>query len=199
MMGLGTAWKTLLLLAVLALLFCGSGRLSTVLAQYPPPAGAVTVSVDETAPPTGGSVEVTCTVVDSAGAPVANEPCTFTVVSQPGADASLTSVTVVTDDDGVATATLYTGSTPGLIVVEVKALGVSSQVSVATGVEPGQAPPTGSTGTTSGAPAAVPASGAGGMAGSGPLYGPLAIGALVGAVVLAGAGAYIALKRRATI
>jgi hypothetical protein len=195
MMGTGTAWKTLLLLAVLALLFCGSGRLSTVLAQYPPPAGAVTVSVDETAPPTGGSVEVTCTVVDSAGAPVANEPCTFTIVSQPGADASLTSVTVVTDDDGVAAATLYTGSTPGLIVVEVKALGVSSQVSVATGVEPGLAPPTG----TSGAPAAVPASGAGGMAGGGPLYGPLAIGALAGAVVLAGAGAYIALKRRAAI
>jgi hypothetical protein len=196
-MGTGTAWKTLPLLAVLALLFCGSGRLSTVLAQYPPPAGAVTVSVDETAPPTGGSVEVTCTVVDSAGAPVANEPCTFTIVSQPGTDASLgtTSVTVVTDDDGVATAILSTGSTPGLIVVEVKALGVSSRVSVATGVEPGLAPPTG----TSGAPAAVPASGAGGMADGGPLNGALAIGALAGAVVLAGAGAYIALKRRAAI
>jgi hypothetical protein len=197
MMETGTAWKTLFLIAVLALLFYGSGRLSTVLAQYPPPAGAVTVAVDETAPPTGGSVEVTCTVVDSAGAPVANEPCTFTIVSQPGADASLTSVTVVTDDDGVATATLYTGSTPGLIVVEVEALGVSSQLSGATGVQAGQAPPTGSTGTT-GAPAAVPASGAGGMAGSGPLYGQLAIGALVGAVVLV-ASAFVVLKRRAAI
>jgi hypothetical protein len=195
MMGTGTAWKTLLLIAVLALLFCGSGRLSTALAQYPPPAGAVTVGVDETAPPTGGSVEVTCTLVDSSGAPVANEAVTFTIVSQPGTDASLTSVTVVTDDDGVATATLYTGSTPGLIVVEAEALGTSSQVSVATGVEPGAAPPTG----PSGSPAAVPASGAGVMAGSGPLYGPLAVGALVGAVVLAGAGAYIALKRRAAI
>jgi len=139
-------------------------------------------------------VAVTCTLVDSAGNPVANEAVTFTIVSQPGVDASLTTVTVVTDEDGVATATLYTGSTPGLIVVEVEALGVSSQVSVVTGVEPGAAPPTG----TSGAPAAIPASGAGGMAGNGPLYGPLAVGALVGAVVLA-ASAYVVLKRRAAI
>jgi hypothetical protein len=144
-------------------------------------------------------VEVTCTVLDSAGAPVANEPCTFTIVAQPGSDASLgaASVTELTDGDGVATATLYTGSTPGLIVVEVEAQGVSSQVSVATGVEPGLAPPTGPSGAPSGAPAAVPASGAGGMSDSGALKASLALGALVGAAALAAAGAFVTLKRRA--
>ena len=198
MMGTGTAWKTLLLLAVLALVFCGSGRLSTVLAQYPPPAGTITASADETAAPTGASVEVTCTVLDSAGAAVANEPCTFTIVAQPGSDASLgaASVTELTDGDGVATATLYTGSTPGLIVVEVEARGVSSQVSVATGVEPGLAPPTGSTGTQSGAPAAVPASGGGGAFDGNAGRVRLALGALVGAATLAAAGAFVTLKRR---
>src|SRR4030067_1881713 len=75
-MGTGTAWKTLLLLAVLALLFCGSGRLSTVLAQYPPPAGTVTASADEAAAPTDASVEVTCTVQDAARAPGGGVGCT---------------------------------------------------------------------------------------------------------------------------
>jgi hypothetical protein len=202
MMGTGTAWKTLLLLAVLALLICGSGWLSTVLAQYPPPAGTVTASAEEAAAPTAVSVEVTCTVQDSAGAPVANEPCTFTIVAQPGTDASLgaASVTELTDGDGVATATLYTGSTPGLIVVEVEAGGISSQVSVATGVELGLAPPTGSSGAQSGAPAALPASGlgdAGDTSAGGALEVQFALGALLGAAVLAAAGAYVAVKRRA--
>ena len=111
----GTAWKTLPLLAVLALLFCGQRTAFDCVGPISTPGRRSNGVSQRTAPPTGGSVEVTCTVVDSAGAPVTqNEPCTFTVVSQPGTDASLgtTSVTVVTDEDGVATATLNTGSTP---------------------------------------------------------------------------------------
>jgi len=196
MIGTGTAWKTLLLLAVLALLFYGGGRLSTVLAQYPPPAGTVTASAETAAAPTGASVEVACTVLNSAGAPVANQLCTFSIVSQPGSDASLGASSALTDSDGVATAVLYTGSTPGLIVVKVEAGGVSSQVNVATGVELGLAPPTGAPGM----PAQAPATGMGsadGTSGAGPMNGPAALGALATAAALAIAGAYVVLRRRA--
>jgi hypothetical protein len=194
MRGTGTAGKTLFFLVVLALLVCAGGWLSTALAQYPPPAGTVTASAETDAAPTAASVEVACTVLDTAGSPVANETCTFTIVSQPGADASLggASVTALTDADGVATATLYTGSTPGIIVVEVDARGISSQVTVATGVELGTAPPTGS----SGAPSQLPASGRGGVGGDGVPNWPLAL-ALV-ATALAATSSYLILRRRAS-
>jgi len=123
-------------------------------AQYPPPVGSVTASVSEPAPTTGASVTATCVVVDSQGQPVADEPCTFTIISQPGTDATLgaPSVTVNTNAQGVATATLSVGTKPGTIVVGLSAMGIQSQVTVNTqtpaatvpaGAEPGAAPPTG--------------------------------------------------------
>jgi len=126
-------------------------------AQYPPPVGSVTAGASNPTPSTGASVTVSCTVVDSQGQPVANEPCTFTIVSQPGTDASLgaPSVTVETNAQGVATAVLSVGIKSGAVVVGVSAMGVQSQVTVNTqapgaapptlpaGAQPGAAPPTG--------------------------------------------------------
>ncbi len=129
-------------------------------AQYPPPAGGVTAGVSNPAPGTGATVTATCLVVDSQGQPVANEPCTFTIISQPGTDASLggPSVTANTNAQGIATAVLSVGTEPGAIVLGVSAMGVQSQITVdaqapaatvqpsATlppGAQPGAAPPTG--------------------------------------------------------
>lgn len=196
MRGTRTVLKTLVLLATLALLIYGSGWLSTALAQYPPPAGTVTGASDADAAPTGGSVEVTCTVLDTAGAPVAGEACTFTIVSQPGTDASIGtgSVTEITDADGVATATLNVGSTAGDIVVEVEARGLSSQVTVTAGGEPGIAPPA----VPSAPISQLPATGGGGIAGmpgDAATKGALAMGVAAAAMVTA-ASAYLIVRRR---
>ena len=101
-------------------------------AQYPPPVGSVTAGVSNPAPGTGATVTATCLVVDSQGQPVANEPCTFTIISQPGTDATLgaPSVTANTNAQGIATAVLSVGTKSGAIVVGVSAMGVESQVTV---------------------------------------------------------------------
>jgi hypothetical protein len=129
-------------------------------AQYPPPVGGVTAGVSNPAPGTGATVTATCLVVDSQGQPVANEPCTFTIISQPGTDATLggPSVTANTNAQGIATAVLSVGTKSGAVVLGVSAMGVESQVTVnaqapsatvqpsATlppGAQPGAAPPTG--------------------------------------------------------
>jgi len=102
------------------------------LAQYPPPVGVVRGAVATPNPPAGSSTTLTCEVRDPAGNPVADEPCTFTIVEEPGTDASLgsKSVTKRTNEQGIATATLYTGTTPGVIVVRIEARGVATQVTV---------------------------------------------------------------------
>ena len=101
-------------------------------AQYPPPVASVAGSVGTANPPTGSSTTLTCAVVDPAGNPVANEPCSFTIITQSGTDASLgdKTVTKLTNAQGIATASLATGSAPGPIVVSMSARGVSSQVTV---------------------------------------------------------------------
>lgn len=138
-----------LLVALMVLTIAGG----TASAQYPPPAGSVTVSLSDTTPATGSSVTVTCTVLDTVGNPVAGEVCVFTIVSQPGTDASLSSTTAVTNAQGIATVTLFTGSTSGTIVVEAEARSIESQATAITEAAtpvaptvpatPGAAPPTG--------------------------------------------------------
>jgi hypothetical protein len=199
MRGIGTLLKTAAILAILALLMYGTGWLSTALAQYPPPAGTVTGAADADVAPTGGTVEVTCTVLDTAGTPVAGELCTFTIVSQPGTDASIGdgTVTAITDADGVATVTLHTGSTAGVIVVETEALGVSSQVSITTGAEPGIAPPSSPSEPVS----QLPATGGGGIAGTSndaATKGVLIMGAFTALAMVTATSAYLILRRRVT-
>jgi hypothetical protein len=122
----------------------------TASAQYPPPVGSVTTSLSDTTPATGASVTCTCAVLDTVGNPVAGEVCEFTIVSQPGTDASLSSTTAVTNAQGIATVTLFTGSTSGTIVVGAEARSIESQASATAGAAtpvppatPGAAPPTG--------------------------------------------------------
>lgn len=140
-------------LATIGLLVALAIAGGTASAQYPPPVGSVTTSVSETAPAAGASVTCTCKVLDTVGEPVAGETCTFTIVSQPGTDARLSSTTAITNALGIATVTLFTGSDPGSIVVSSTARGIQSQATVtakaatpvATTVPatPGAAPPTG--------------------------------------------------------
>ncbi len=138
-----------LLVALMALTIAGG----TASAQYPPPAGSVTVSLSDTTPATGSSVTCTCAVLDTEGNPVAGELCVFTIVSQPGTDASLSSTTAVTNAQGIATVTLYTGSIAGAISVAAEAKSIESQataiaqsgtpVAPTAPATPGAAPPTG--------------------------------------------------------
>ena len=117
-------------------------------AQYPPTIGSLTASANPSPASTTSTADITCTVRDTSGQPTAGEPCTFTITSQPGDDAAIgsLSVTKATNSQGIAVATLRTGSTPGTIVVSVEARGISSQVSVTVQGE--------------GAPASLPATGA---------------------------------------
>jgi ABC-type Na+ efflux pump permease subunit len=138
-----------LLVALMALTIAGG----TASAQYPPPAGSVTVSLSDPTPPTESSVTCTCAVLDSAGNPVAGELCVFTIVSQPGTDAYLSSTSAVTNAQGIATVSLYTGSTAGAISVSAEARSIESQataiaesgtpVAPTAPATPGAAPPTG--------------------------------------------------------
>ena len=139
-----------IVLATVGLLVALAIAGETASAQYPPPVGSVTTSLSDPTPATGTSVTCTCTVLDTVGNPVAGEVCEFTITSQPGTDASLSSTTAVTNAQGIATVTLFTGSTPGTIVVEAEARSIESQATAiaeaATPVvpaTPGAAPPTG--------------------------------------------------------
>ena len=139
-----------IVLATVGLLVALAITGETASAQYPPPVGSVTTSLSDTTPATGTSVTCTCEVLDTVGNPVAGEVCEFTITSQPGTDASLSSTTAVTNAQGIATVTLFTGSTPGTIVVEAEARSIESQATAvaeaATPVvpaTPGAAPPTG--------------------------------------------------------
>jgi hypothetical protein len=118
---------------------------------YPPDVQTVTADADDTTPEPGSTVDVTATVLDANGDPVEGAEVTFTVTSGEGTFANgQTTITVTTDANGVATAALTTGSTPGNIVVRVDANGVVSQVTLSTGSPqalPKTGGPSGSVGT----------------------------------------------------
>ena len=171
--------------AKLMIVALAAGRLlwgaSQAMANYPPPVGSLSAGASDTTPEPGSDVTVTCTVLDSSGNPMANELCTFVITSQPGGasfDGS-SSTTGVTDANGVATAVLSAGATPGTIVLETQSGAMSSQVTLTTGAEPAELPSTG---------------GAPGETGSAPW--PLAAGAAAGAMALGLAGAFMALRAR---
>jgi hypothetical protein len=151
-------------LATIGLLVALAIAGGTASAQYPPPVGSVDTSLSDPTPGTGASVTCTCEVLDTVGNPVAGEVCEFTIVSQPGTDASLSSATAVTNAQGIATVTLFTGSTAGTIVVEAEARSIASQATAsaeaATPVAtvpatPGAAPPTGAGQGDGGTPIAL--------------------------------------------
>ncbi len=86
--------------------------------ETPGPEGGLSLSVGDTSVSAGEDVDVTATVVDGAGNPVAGVDCTFSIASQPGSDAAVDAGPVATDATGEATTTLHAGSTPGTVQVQ---------------------------------------------------------------------------------
>lgn len=101
-------------------------------AQYPPPVGSITALSSSTSAPEGEDVLLTCQVLDTEGAPIVGADCTFTITSEPGDDAAVGSkvITKTTNEQGIATTNLYTGTTPGVITVEMVAGELTSTVVV---------------------------------------------------------------------
>lgn len=106
-------------------------------AQYPPGIGSLSLSTSTTTAQLGGTADLTCQILGTAGQPQPGIDCTFTIASQPGNDAgfvtgqaSAQSVTQQTGANGIATTKLNVGTTPGPIVVLAEANGIISQVTV---------------------------------------------------------------------
>lgn len=114
---------------------------------YPPPVGSLSVESSTTATTVGATADITATVLDNAGDPIEGAEVLFIIASQPGDDAqwsnSETEITVETNADGVATAVLSVGSTPGTIIVETVSGEQTSQVTITVAGQPetGGAPP----------------------------------------------------------
>jgi hypothetical protein len=137
--------------------------------------GGVTVDVSDDKIVVGDDVDVTATVVDENGDPVVGEACTFSIVSQPGDDASVDEGPVTTDDAGQATSTLSAGSTAGTVQVQASCGAFTQVLDVVV------------------APEALPATGAA-RAGSDSQVWLVALLAAAGAIALAGG---LGLRRRA--
>lgn len=153
---------------------------------YPPPVGSLTVSAAPTPALIGSSVTVSAVVRDVAGNPSPNQQVVFIITDQPGTDASLEgalSVTKTSDDEGIARAQLFTGSTPGVIIVEITSGAMTSQASVTVETEE--------------APEVVPPTGGARPGDAGPPASLIALAAAGG--VLALAGALIAVRRRVRV
>jgi hypothetical protein len=78
----------------------------------------------------GGEVEVTATVLDETGDPVAGVECSFSIHAQPGSDASVDPGPETTDAVGRATTTVSVGSTAGIVEVRADCDGISQVLSV---------------------------------------------------------------------
>jgi len=101
-------------------------------AQYPVSAPCtVTLLSSATDSALGQTLSTGAVVQDAAGAPIAGEECVFLIESQPGEDASVAPRESSSNEDGVATANLFVGSTPGILVVRAECCDASSQISLA--------------------------------------------------------------------
>ena len=114
--------------------------------NYPPPVGSLSVEAASTT--TGGTSDITATVLDESGNPVEGAEVVFRIVSQPGNDATWADgsveTTALTDACGIAIAVLNAGSDPGSIIIETISGAKTSQVTVAVeAAAPGGLPPTG--------------------------------------------------------
>lgn len=132
-----------ILIAVMASLLAVLPLAGRAGAQYPPPTGNVTLVAGTINPVAGTIVPITATVRDQYGSTVAGVACTFSIVSQPGTNASVAPGPVTTDVNGAASTTLNTGTTPGTVVVGAICGEYSSQVSVVVGAPAPALPPTG--------------------------------------------------------
>ncbi|HEY4685804.1 MAG TPA: hypothetical protein VII57_07145, partial [Dehalococcoidia bacterium] len=60
-------------------------------AQYPPPAGSVTATAGDPSPEVDSATTITSRLLGTGGVAVGGTLCTFTIVSAPGSDATLSS------------------------------------------------------------------------------------------------------------
>ncbi|MEX1253935.1 MAG: hypothetical protein WEE64_06295 [Dehalococcoidia bacterium] len=86
--------------------------------EQPGGEGGVDVEVSDDDVEVGEEVDVTATVADENGDPVVGEDCMFSIVSQPGDDASVDAGPVTSDENGQATTSLSAGSTAGTVQVQ---------------------------------------------------------------------------------
>ena len=77
----------------------------------------VTILADDLSPEAGDDVGLTIAIVQSNGAMAVREICIVQVFSQPGRDAAVEPLVILTGTDSVATTTLFVGSTPGAVEV----------------------------------------------------------------------------------
>jgi len=120
----------------LAALFAGLllvGMVGGTALAYPPPTGSVSMTASNGAPAPGTTISVSATVVNQSGVAQSGLSCTFQIASQPGTGAAVDTTPTLTDTNGVASALLAVGSTPGEIVVNANCGGLTSQVLVAVG------------------------------------------------------------------
>lgn len=183
----------ILTLAVAALVSVGLAglSLSPASAQYPPATGNVALAVADATPTVGDAVSIAASVRDSQDTPITGQTCSFSIASQPGTDARLLSNAAVTDSNGIATADLDVGSTPGTILVDAVCGGMSSRISVVAGaaVTAPVQPPTGQI-----TPIQLPATGFGpgeGTGSTGLFWAELAL-----ALVAASGGLFLLLRAR---
>jgi CSLREA domain-containing protein len=118
----------------------------------PPPDGEDNIEgdVSDPNPDPGETVDVTVTVTDDAGNPRSGVACTFSILSQPGDDASLGATEATTDENGQATVPLNVGSSEGTVEVQADCDGLTEVLAVNVGAEV-LAPETG-TGTEASTP-----------------------------------------------
>lgn len=125
---------------------------STAGGQYPPPADDTIALASSTPNATvGGSVSIAATVQDAFNQPIAGRSCSFSIVSQPGTTATLTTATALTDGNGIASTNLNVGNTAGTITVESACGSLVAQTGVVAGIATSPAPQ----------PAALPSAGFG--------------------------------------
>lgn len=141
---MNTAARLLVTALAAGALLCTLGQ---VAADYPPPVGSLSASASDITPEAGSDVTVTCTLLDTNGRAIAGQPCTFTIISQPGGASfdGAQSTMANTGADGVATVVLSTGTNPGTIVVETGSGALTSQVTITSGSGLAQLPDTGAT------------------------------------------------------
>jgi hypothetical protein len=130
-----------------------------------PPSG-LSLTAGDTSLAAGEETEITATVLDDAGNPVAGVNCVFHLISQPGNSANVDPGPFTTNADGEASTTLHAGNTPGTVQVEAECGAFTQVLDVV--VSP-----------------ALPSTGTGGPAGDMP-YWPVA---LAGGLALLGLGA----------
>ncbi len=144
-----------------------------------------TISADDASVALGGETNVTVNITDDAGNPVVGVDCTFSIVSQPGTDASVVAGPVATDANGNATTTVTVGTTEGQIDIEATCGSETVTVSVTAGA----ATP----------PASLPAAGAEGVNSTGGSVSTLLVMLLAAlGVTLTGAGLIAVRNRQVT-